>query len=451
MNIKKKLSALRRADAVTEQKITASYPPDWDMEAVFQKSYRKFKEMETGEPVVEPKRMQIQMHRSWVTAACLLLAVGIAGAAGLMKLAMREPDTVPLTSTATSIPIETVYTTVSMTENEQTTEATPTRTVDAAITQTTAKNDSRSEMTETEIVSSPSSTAPQTVTDADDTKQESTVSAAQTVPAETKTVITVTATETQTASQPVQTTTGTQGSTSRSPVITTTTMAAAITVPQQESVLTTITTEAVKQGAATNSHFDNDHNAEPPADDQPDVPITDDPVPNDPQEPIKAEQPSTGEDPSAGGDPGNTGSSGAAPELAQRFQIKDQGKTFAVCYYYPESMPQKQGEPVVHSSEYFVRENADPGTTYIIESLTDGTLSRCRASCGGEQISMAYKKSEGTYEEVMVNDCPGCLITTEDNYELIWCDGTYFIFMYQSRSIPLHLIQIAETITIKDV
>lgn len=117
MGQKKKISALLHSDVQTADKITEMYPADWNMDAVFRKSYRKFREQAAGTgriPTVSGPQSTVPQHRSiifhankWVTAACLILTAGIAGGVAWMQLAVSEPPrTVPPESAYTTAPIE---------------------------------------------------------------------------------------------------------------------------------------------------------------------------------------------------------------------------------------------------------------------------------------------------------------------------------------------------------
>ena len=88
MNLTKKLRALRQTDDKMHRQITEAFPPDWDMDAVLEKSLRNYRERSAGkafapgEPAMQkPESRRILPHfsRGLATAACLAVAVGVTG------------------------------------------------------------------------------------------------------------------------------------------------------------------------------------------------------------------------------------------------------------------------------------------------------------------------------------------------------------------------------------
>lgn len=113
MGQKKFISALLRSDAQTTKKITEMYPADWNMDAVFRRSCRKLRHQTSDtEAVPKPAAAEI-LHNTaasvkrpiyasrWLTTACLMLTIGIAGGTAWMLLtAPKLPETVQISSTA---------------------------------------------------------------------------------------------------------------------------------------------------------------------------------------------------------------------------------------------------------------------------------------------------------------------------------------------------------------
>lgn len=123
-----KLPALRRVDAATAKKIHELYPADWDMDAVFRQSYRKYQQQcgmadsegmhdsQTG--TTRQRKIRLHINR-YVTAACLVLTAGIAGVIGYMRLSAAEPPAImPGDSVASTTPLHEVLPDVTASDTE---------------------------------------------------------------------------------------------------------------------------------------------------------------------------------------------------------------------------------------------------------------------------------------------------------------------------------------------
>ncbi len=114
MKIQKKLSALRRSDAATDRKIAELYPADWDMDAVFRKSWKKYRQQagdtaEAAEPLsAQEKRENIRITgwTHYAAAACLILTVGITGVIGWQLV--RHAQTPPVIIQESTLPADAV-------------------------------------------------------------------------------------------------------------------------------------------------------------------------------------------------------------------------------------------------------------------------------------------------------------------------------------------------------
>jgi len=99
---KNSLPELLHSDADTVRQITEELPADWDMEAVFRRSLRRYRQQSGKDPdapfpsdSTEAKRPFLTVHmNTWVTAACLAVTVGIAGTIAWMQFSAPQlPET----------------------------------------------------------------------------------------------------------------------------------------------------------------------------------------------------------------------------------------------------------------------------------------------------------------------------------------------------------------------
>ena len=141
MKIQKKLSALRRADAKTDEKIAKLYPAEWQSDAVFRKSWKKYLSQaglpdipaDTAEPRPLIRRTDRFRDTHWAAAACLLVTVGLTGVLG-WKL-MHRAETPPVIVQNSTVPLDEIESADSAATDEteprntalppQTTESTP--------------------------------------------------------------------------------------------------------------------------------------------------------------------------------------------------------------------------------------------------------------------------------------------------------------------------------------
>ncbi len=97
------MGLLKQVDSVTEERIADEFPPPWDMEALYQKSFQKYlqKAEETPVCISRHRRMPYQIIG---TAACLLLIVGLGVGVWTrqqnIEVQPPEPSTVPVATDA---------------------------------------------------------------------------------------------------------------------------------------------------------------------------------------------------------------------------------------------------------------------------------------------------------------------------------------------------------------
>ena len=118
MKLTKKLRSLRQTDEEMHRQITEAFPPDWDMDSVLERSLRNYRERTAGtapaagEPAGQPagkRRLIPHFTRRIAAAACLIVAVGVAGIGLYLQhtrssipSVMTEPASTSLTAMQTT-------------------------------------------------------------------------------------------------------------------------------------------------------------------------------------------------------------------------------------------------------------------------------------------------------------------------------------------------------------
>lgn len=186
MDQQKLTDALFEADSQTRSRIAAQCPADWDMNRIFERSYRKYQAKRDGKPIPAlPRRRDYDLTRSFVTAACLLIMIGGIGGVYALKNAAPKPQsnwTQPTATTASTASTTTTSTTTTATTTtapqtlpvvlHSTRSETTTSTATQTVTQTTAETPASTQtavqtaapVTETVALPAISAEMPQTTT-----------------------------------------------------------------------------------------------------------------------------------------------------------------------------------------------------------------------------------------------------------------------------------------------
>lgn len=385
MKVQKKLSALRNADAETAKKIASQYPPDWDMDAVFRKSYQKYQNLLGEDAPEEPvSKPVIRMHTSrLVTAACLLLTVGIAGVFGYIRHSMREPDTTPEPTITATVPIE---------------ELRPDRTdsTAAATAAITAATDAAPQTSVTALTQTAESLPAYTVT-----------AVTGSSPSDSEAQPTAAFSE-QPNEPPV--TTDTSASTAASEITTEiipgavsdTVSAATATTSELTSLNTENTASAPASGPA------DDNSDEPPGIDTP-----------------------------------------AQSEQAERFEAYEENGNIIIKYTFEDQTRYEHPTLTVPDNHYRVLENDDPDTMPdVIQYIPDGSRYYLTTESGREYATMQFEQEKYTYKLAEINGTPGCFVYGDRITYLIWFDGRYLCALnadYENESNLLALAGLVST------
>ena len=110
LKLKSRLKRLKHADPKTSDAIMEQYPPDWDGERLFQKTYAAFREQESGEmtpedaqPPVRNRLTRIVRFGGYGIAAAMYIGL-IVGVVRLTQLPPPEILRVPEESPSPSMP-----------------------------------------------------------------------------------------------------------------------------------------------------------------------------------------------------------------------------------------------------------------------------------------------------------------------------------------------------------
>ena len=385
MKVQKKLSALRNADAETAKKIASQYPPDWDMDAVFRKSYEKYQNL-LGEDVPEEpvSKPVIRMHTNrLVTAACLLLTVGIAGVFGYIHYSMREPDVKPEPTVTATVPIE---------------ELRPDRTdsTAAAIVTTITATDAAPQTSVTALTQTAESLPAYTVT-----------AVTGSSPSDSETQPTAVLSEQQTE-PPVQTAAPASATASE---ITTETVSGA-------TFNTVSETASAAASEQTSPHTENTASA--PADE----PATDN---TDERQGIDA--------------PHKSGQ-------AERLEAYEENGNIIVKYTFEDQTHYAHPALTVTDDSYRVLENDEPDTMPdVIEHIPDGIRYYLTTESGREYATMQFEKTKYTYKLTDINGMPGCFVNGDRITYLIWFDGRYLCVLNTEPAHESNLLALAASVS----
>jgi hypothetical protein len=435
MNIEEKLSSLRRADAGTDQNIAAQYPANWNMDEVFRKAYRKYQiQMNGGEAAIpeeadkqeKPHVIHMPMHR-FVTAACLLLAVGIAGTIGIKKLAMREPDAIPPEETVTTVVTETTKSTIRVhgpaitgTETDVSVPSVTTKGTNTASTQ------SKPAVTNTD-------TAALTVSSPSDTQAADSVTAvtlSQTA-AETQTSvlsdgtvvsgISYTTATTMTTTHLITSTSTTMSTTATQRTVTSTSKTTAATVAKTTRA-TTATKSIVTQSAPATSAMHEEGG-------QTGGGVGRDDAPEGPERPS-----------------GNEPSTDQPTNSENALYVYDDGGSFKAEFSYPYSGKNNAPSmPSIHSDHYHIYE--DSGMFRIDDDWShhSGYLRLYSGKSGSETLTFS-KNEYSRWEETSVNGKMAYLIYGSQKSWLLWSDGEHLCTLYTEQGFEYNLTWMAEAL-----
>lgn len=446
MERKKSLSALLRSDAQTAKNITEMYPADWNMDAVYQKAYRTYREQaaRTAAAPTPTARQNMPLHQKmtlranrWITAACLMLTVGIAGGVAWMQMSVSEPPrTPPNESSAVTVPIEEILPEhTSLPDAEQ-----ATQTVTAAHSTAPAPSETRTE-TQTAL---PSPSGPTSVQQASDVPQTS-----ADVPTEAETQPQPTAPQQTTSRQTAVQPTTTQPTTSKQTATQMTTTRQSTAQPTTTRLTTTrptttrlTTTQETATAATTVRTTTRPADTAPP---QTTIPDAEYQPPNGNQTPPTDPDPSVTEPPLSSGD----APSGDAPSVnAPRLTVTDFGSEFSVAYDFEDQTVYPQPDFTVDLEGYTVTINR---TDYSFSNLitNDETgVSAWGSFCTGARWQSPFKYSLYSYQETTVKQngeaSPAVLITGDTNCFLIWFDGRYLCELGIKTEYKDELFRIAE-------
>ena len=426
MNLQDKLSSLRRADAGTDQKIAKQYPANWNMDHVFRRAYRKYQEQM---PVAVPAARASQSERNIrhifqmsvpriVTAACLVLTVGICGTIGVLKLSMRKPDAIPKES------VTTAATTAASTRKTEVTGENVTTAVTGGAISGIGKITQNAAASSTDPLS-----AELTASSPSDGDTQST----QTVQPD----VTTAQTDAESDDDPVTvfsytgTTISTFTITSLSKTTTTTTRTTAsqanavtqrTTVTQKTTTTTQKPVTSQRQGQAGGEIPGGDTGGGPP--------MADNPVEDAPT------QPATG---------GGSGDS-KKPDLFSNDHYANDG-SYSIGVRFPgDGREYAPTRPTVTVDHYHISD--DGGGVYRIDddwSHHSGFL-KVYANNGGTQEIPFNRDEFPWYEEVSVNGGTGYMVHGKERVFLVWFDGEYLCSLYTDVGFEYNLYWMAEAI-----
>ena len=400
------------------------------MEHVFRKAYRKYQEkMPVAVPAAPSSQLQSRLPHIFqisvprvVTAACLVLTVGICGTIGVMKLSMRRPEALsPETTTAAA--------TTAATDNAKTDETVPNGAVQTTVTGTDVSESGNAAQTAA-VSSEQTDSAEQTASSPSDTElpgdstDEPEETEADSGGAETVTMISYT---------------GTTVSTFTITSLSKTTMTTPRTTVSQANVITqrttatqrTTTTTAKKQTTTTERHEQaggeipgGDTGGRPPMADQPESPVDD--------------QPSV---PSTGG-----GGDSKKPDLFSNDHYANDG-SYSIGVRFPgDGRQYAPSRPTVTADHYHISD--DGGGVYRIDddwSHHPGFL-KVYANNGGTQEIPFNRNEFPWYEEVSVKGETGYMVHGNERVFLLWFDGEYLCSLYTDVGFEYNLYWMAEAI-----
>lgn len=422
MNIEEKLSSLRRADAGTDQVIAEHYPANWDMDAVFRKAYKKYQSKVPYEPEALPKMEEKQEKprifniplQRFVAAACLVLAVGIAGTFGIMKLSMREPDT--MSPDETAVTTETTKSTLRVHGPAVTTVKTTAD--DNRYTRTVYVPKYTDSPVQTDTLTAPSPSGDETQISLTLTQNPAT-DAAQTANAGGETTapsgMTFTSGTTMTTTMLIpsaRTTTTTTFTTQAAQLTVTTartTATKAATRTARASVPAVTQTSRVQTTEPLEEKGGNTEN--PPERPSGVVPVTDEPE---------------------GGK--NT------------IRVNDRGNQFTVEFTFPDTgKDYAPTKPRIGTDHFHISE--DGGGLYRIDDDWSHHSGYLRLYSGSGVQSVPFDKNEySRWEETSVNGETAYLVYGSHNSWLLWFDGAYFCALYTEQGFEYNLPWMAEAL-----
>ena len=403
-----RMNPLRRVDDATAKQISEQYPADWDMDAVFRESMRKYRQMQSGDPVpftAKPER-RIHMHiNRWVTAACLLLTAGIAGAVGYMQLSAAKPDVLSPESADTAV---TAVTEQTLPASEPVTTDAYTLSLSAAGTTAPASAEpSAQTVTVTAAAPSPSGTT---------AARETSAKPAQTDAAQQPAADTVTGAPKQTTAQP-------QRQTTAAPKQTTAVRATELPATETQSI---DETRPPHENAA-------------------------DPVPVMPAEPTGVDEPQQGDAVSApeAGEQENASSESERTKGELRIIFDDSRSTtqFFTEYLFEDTTPYPMPEFSVALDGYTAVSESKNGYKFLNRiTAPDGSEYYPYFSSGVSTWQIHSRASFPRYEETAVSGSRAYMLYGPKATELIWFDGRYVVSMHTNSGTAEELMKIAEAL-----
>lgn len=399
------LDQLRRVDEATAGKISEQYPADWDMDAVFRESMRKYRQMQGGdaEPFTAKPQRSIKIHiNRWVTAACLILTAGIAGAVGYAQLSAAKPDVVSPDSVSPAV-------------TELTDPAAEPNTVTTA-----AGSEPQSAEKTTETVSAEA--AVQTVTVSAGTEPSPSGSTA----------------EAETESAPAEHTDAPQ-------------QTAATTAPHRSGSWNAQTevkqtgTEA-RQTTARRPETTAPVTKRADSEDTLPAPVAD--VPTVPDEP---ERPSSSSDNSAPKGEGSFAENGdPSSETGQLIMIDDRSRSdteFYIEFRFEDQTPYPNPAFSVDLDGYSAETEFVNEYNYSNKiTAPDGTLYYPYFSSGVRSWSVFQREAYPRWETAEVNGNPAYMLYGPKATTLVWFDGRYVVRMHTNRGTDEELLKIAEAL-----
>lgn len=403
-----RMNPLRRVDDATAKQISEQYPADWDMDAVFRESMRKYRQMQSGdaEPFTAKPERRIHMHiNRWVTAACLLLTAGIAGAVGYMQLSAAKPDVLSPESADTAV---TAVTEQTLPASEPVTTAAYTLSLSAVGTTAPASAEpSAQTVTVTAAAPSPSGTT---------AARETSAKPAHTDAAQQPAADTVTGAPKQTTAKP-------QRQTTAAPKQTTAVRATELPATETQSI---DETRPPHENAA-------------------------DPVPVMPAEPTGVDEPQQGDAVSApeAGEQENASSGSERTKGELRIIFDDSRSTtqFFTEYLFEDTTPYPMPEFSVALDGYTAVSESENGYKFLNKiTAPDGSEYYPYFSSGVSTWQIHSRASFPRYEETAVRGSRAYMLYGPKATELIWFDGRYVVQMHTNSGTAEELLKIAEAL-----
>lgn len=410
------------------------------MDAVYQKAYRTYREQAANTAAAPPPtarqniplRQKITLRANrWITAACLMLTVGIAGGVAWMQMSVSEPPrTNPNETSSVTVPVEEIL--PEQTSLPETEQSAQTATAARSTERTLPPSETRTE-TQTALPSPSGLTAVLQDSDAPQTSAD-VPTAAETQPQPTA--------PQQTASQQTASQQTTSQQNAAQPTATQLTATQPTTMqPTTSRYTTTRHTTTQKTDApppsattvrTTTRPSETTPNQTTIPDTEHELPAATDatsPPPNDP----------TGDNPPNGG----------APSVTEpRLSVTDLGSEFSVAYDFEDQTRYPQPDFTVGLEDYTVSINrTEYSSSNLIANEETGAVAWVNFGTGA-RWQAPFKYSLYSYQETTViqngETSPAVLIIGDTNCFLIWFDGRYLCELGIKTEYKDELSRIAE-------